>query len=162
MIESMIKQFGPFNQTKHFSRKLKYLLYAGVDALEKANRPEPAECYVAYLDERVVPKVIALSCGNSRQKDKNLDALYKKLKPQDLIYVALKHCMSDACTEHDLFRLVLFVQDKYKELPIDFDGHLLVVDPVKLTRFYSAYARLMSDKNNNLVGWHHNSLTHAV
>ena len=70
--------------------------------------------------------------------------------------------MSDACTEHDMYQLVLFVHDKYKEPPVDFNNHLFVTDPIKLTRFYSAYARLMSDKNNNLVGWHHNSLTHAV
>ena len=70
--------------------------------------------------------------------------------------------MSDACTEHDLHRMVLFVHDKYKELPDDFESHLFVAEPIKLTRFFTTYARLMSDKNNNSVGWHHNFLTHAV
>jgi hypothetical protein len=95
------------------------------------------------------------------RKENNLEGLYQQLKPQDLIFVCLKHCMLDACTENDLHRIVLFVHNKYKDLPDDFDGHLFLQDSIKLSGFFTTYARLMSEKNK-AVGWHPNVLSHAV
>jgi len=69
--------------------------------------------------------------------------------------------MLDACTENDLHRIVLFVHNKYKDLPDDFDGHLFLQDSIKLSGFFTTYARLMSEKNK-AVGWHPNVLSHAV